>query len=107
MRFVFVVIRRAATRTTTTDTTNTDTDEQYVVPACRASAKRLKARAGNEWTMEFRFPNIHAGQNGRAKERETVLLLLFLRFCASLLLLLLPLLLLLRDVRSVESRIRL
>lgn len=35
--------------------------------------------------------------------------LLFLRFCASLLLLLLPLLLLLllRDVRSVESRIRL
>lgn len=67
-RFVFVVIR-AATRTTTTDTTNTDV-EQYVVPACRASAKRLKARAGNEWTMEFRFPNIHAGQNGRAKKRE-------------------------------------
>lgn len=89
--FRFVVIRRAATRTTTT-TTNTEIEQcahATLVPACRASAKRLKARAGNEWTMEFRFSIIHAGRNGR-RARETrcgccccCRLLLLLWFCVA------------------------
>lgn len=48
--FRFVVIR-AATRTTTTMAINTEIEQcvhATLVPACRASAKRLKARAVNE-----------------------------------------------------------